>query len=482
MAAISIFIAGAKDLADQRMKLKAMISDMNHRNAKMGVPHSFDPSSYETFGNDQEKYNEHITKSADLVVFVLEGRIGKFTEDEYRLATRLKGQKGVPDVVVMLKAYDELTPDISYINGLMRNDNYYITYKNDDDLILQTKNYLDEYVKTFRTRRLSILRRKPKVHYNFKRIAISVMIVLLLLAGFIGGCLHQFRQPILLIAGGGSVKNYIDKFYGIDFNAYRNACYVHLPSKNAWPLLAEEVISPLQSERYCPVCISASEAKDEDFTEITTKETFLDKGYVISKFLGEDILVVSVKNDPYILSKLAPDCIDSCWISMDELITLTSNPDSVSVFATSDGSGTRAEYLKAFAGAQKDMTKIPIDQYSEDSQFCKIDGDKPYVLFGSQSYIMKEVQRKVNESAAYNLRLYQMVDGKKQFYAKPMYLYFYAKKTMDDRLSVQKPILQLLKDMNIDLTGKVKNNQVKRHGGDDLILDLDRLQDWRDDE
>jgi hypothetical protein len=482
MAAISIFIAGAKDLADQRMKLKAMISDMNHRNAKMGVPHSFDPSSYETFGNDQEKYNEHITNSADLVLFVLEGRIGKFTEDEYRLATRLKGKRGVPDVVVMLKAYDELTPDISYINGLMRNDNYYITYKNDDDLILKAKSYLEEYVKIFRPRRLGIMRRKLKVQTNFKRIVISVMTVLLLLAGFIGGCIHQSRQPILLIAGGGSAKNYIEKYYGIDFNAYRNACYVHLPSRNAWQLLTEEMISPTQSERYCPVCISASEAKDEDFTKITTQEAFIEKGFVISKFLGEDMLVVSVKNDPYILSKLAPDCIDSCWISMDELIALTSNPDSVNIYATCEGSGTHYEYLKAFAGAQKDMTKIPIEPYSEDTQFSKIDGDKPYVLFGSQSYSMKEVQRKVDESAAFNLRLYKNVDGKKQYYTKPIYLYFYAQKSTDDKLSVKKSILQLLEDMNLDMKGKVKKNQLKRHGGDNLILDFDRLQDWREDE
>ena len=55
---IQIFIAGAKDLAGQRQQLKAMISDLNHRNEEVNGAVTYSVSSYETFGNNQEEYND----------------------------------------------------------------------------------------------------------------------------------------------------------------------------------------------------------------------------------------------------------------------------------------------------------------------------------------------------------------------------------------------------------------------------------------
>ena len=482
MRKVHIFIAGAKDLSEQRTKLKALITDINHRNNTLGSPVIFDSSSYETCGNDQLQYNERI-QDADVVIFVLQDRIGKYTEDEYLLAKKLKASKRIPEVVVMLKSYTELTPEISYINGLMKDDNYYITYNNDDDLILKTKNYLEEYVKHPRPRRLGRFR-LPKLPLKYKLLVVSLLTVLLLIVGFVGGSIHQSRQKILLIAGGGSAKNFIEKNYGIDLTSYHNSCYVHLPSKNAWQLLVEEVISPMQSKRYCPVCISAQEAMEEDFTKITTKEAFLEKGHVVAKKLecnDKDTLVVSIKNDPYIVQLLGQESIDSCWISMDDFLRLVASGDSVNLFATSKDSGTRSAYERAFANAQANMDDWPMTQYSEDTQFAKVNiDDKPYVLLGSQNYIMREVQNEVDNARAFNLRLYRNVDGGKQFYTKPMYIYFFIDKdnSWNGGLYVGKPVLQLLKDLGCDLTGKVKNNCVRPNVGNAIIQDFDNLRNW----
>lgn len=125
MRSINIFIAGAKDLAPQRVQLKALISDLNHKfeEAKNGI--RLNVSSYETFGNKQEEYNDFIVNKADLVMLVLKDRIGSHTEDEYLLALNNKNKTGRPDIVVFLQQQDDLTTDIAYINGLLKNEDYY---------------------------------------------------------------------------------------------------------------------------------------------------------------------------------------------------------------------------------------------------------------------------------------------------------------------------------------------------------------------
>ena len=85
MKTINIFIAGAKELAPQRTKLKALLSDLNHRlQRSSGIRLSV--ASYETYGNDQNDYDAFITNEADLLMLILQDRIGQKTEDEYLLA------------------------------------------------------------------------------------------------------------------------------------------------------------------------------------------------------------------------------------------------------------------------------------------------------------------------------------------------------------------------------------------------------------
>lgn len=62
MNRINLFIAGAKELAPQRLKIKALVSDINHRYNESGKGAFLSVASYETYGNKQDDYNDFIKK------------------------------------------------------------------------------------------------------------------------------------------------------------------------------------------------------------------------------------------------------------------------------------------------------------------------------------------------------------------------------------------------------------------------------------
>ena len=149
MKKISIFVAGAKDLELQRLKLKALVNDMNADYLKSDRMIQINVQSYENFENNNQKtYNEFIVNDADLAIFVLDGRIGEKTELEYLLATANLRKSGVPKVVVFVKKYSEVTPEIAYINGLLKanSDDYYTTYENDHDLMSLARRSIEALV------------------------------------------------------------------------------------------------------------------------------------------------------------------------------------------------------------------------------------------------------------------------------------------------------------------------------------------------
>ena len=60
-------------------------------------------------------------------------------------------------------------------------------------------------------------------------------------------------KPKLIIAGGGSVPNFIEERPGSNLDnleKYEEGYYLHLPTKVAWELLKEEVVSKQGNRRY----------------------------------------------------------------------------------------------------------------------------------------------------------------------------------------------------------------------------------------
>lgn len=472
MKTINIFIAGAVDLAPQRIKLKASISDLNQKyeNQKKGI--RFNISSYETFGNQQPVYDEYIKNQADLIIFVLEGKIGPATEKEYLLALETKNKKGKPKIVVLLNAYTETTPDIAYINGLLKTEDYYIPYNNDEDLISKTKEYLEDFI--HQKKNTNIIEK-----ITWKWIS-KIACVLICCFALLLGIKYCHSSPILLIAGGGSARNYIEKYHDIVLENYSNSYYVHMPSGNAWLLLTEEVITPQEKVRYCPICISASAATDDDFLKITSKDNFLASGSVIALRLGYDTLAICVKNDPSIMDILGTTCVSEGEVALQNLVKLISTNDSINIFATSPGSGTLNTYESLFASKNINLENFEVHQFSEYSDLPSINKNHlPYVLLESKCYTMKELQVFVDSHEALELKLYEEKNDNRVYSCKPIYLYFMAyAHDNTNNLRIPQQTINFLKDLDCDISGKVHNNMIKRYTKETVILDFNKLPSW----
>lgn len=109
MKKIHIFVAGAKDLKLQRTALKALGNDINAEFEHSGNDTSLSIRTYENFGENQEEYNTYIQDKADLIIFVLEGKIGPYTEKEFLVAYQQLKLKKHPQILVFLKEFTELT-------------------------------------------------------------------------------------------------------------------------------------------------------------------------------------------------------------------------------------------------------------------------------------------------------------------------------------------------------------------------------------
>ena len=98
MKKIHIFVAGAKDLKQQRTALKALGNDINAEFEHSGNDTSLSIRTYENFGENQEEYNTYIQDKADLIIFVLEGKIGPYTEKEFLVAHQQLKLKKHPQI------------------------------------------------------------------------------------------------------------------------------------------------------------------------------------------------------------------------------------------------------------------------------------------------------------------------------------------------------------------------------------------------
>jgi len=485
---VNIFIAGAKDLAHQRQKLKAMISDLNHKNEDAHKGVRFNVSSYETFGNIQEVYNDFISNKADLVIFVLKDRIGPRTEEEYLLAIHTNKTKNRPKVVVFLNTYAKVTNDISYINGLLRGEDYYLSYKNDEDLVSNVKDYLADFIEK-NTNKVS-----PRTYLKKTWVKVTVFFLLgaLLSLVLLRNVSFGKEDKLLLIAGGGSAKNYIAKNKNVCLEDYPNSLYVHLPSEEAWVLLTEEAVSVQKEQKYIPICISASQAAEEDFTKAIGKERFSQKGKIIEVFLGPDTMSVLLKNVPIVRDKLDDECISKKKITIEQLAALLKEVPSLNVFATSTTSGTRRSYRTLFASVNVSLEKLNPLLFSEDSHVAnlKMNGDVPCLFLGCRSYKVKDLKEHIAKGEVLELDVFEKKgNGEYDYAVKRNYLYFFAKDAGDQHLKVNSQVLKLLKDLKLDIDPyqkfKLKKTESNLKEGfatkttDDsvLIININELKD-----
>lgn len=482
MRTVKVFIAGSKELENERNCLKAAALELNIKYTDNKIPVRIQMFSYDNLDDTQGTYNKFIEEEADIVIFVVKDRMGNKTEVEFNTATESLKKHGRPKVMFFLHKYKKETPEIARIKGLVygRLGGYYVEYSSSEwgDFKSKVRERIERYVKD-----LKIPPTPPALKCRRGLILLcSIIGVLAVLAG----CLiwQLCVTPVQLVfAGGGSVKNFIEEEKGIDIVEYPHSVYLNMPSGNAWALLAEEIIREQENGKekenpFATICLSADEI--DTATVFSGGKNRLFDDHVILKYkLGEDPLVVYVSKD-FIKEKRWLS--DSSSILKDSLCAMLryamsgSVRDSVKVFMTSSSSGTFCTYQSCFYSVDsvnelriKGAENVCLFCKNSEANYIRPEKNKSYIILGSQYYRPQGLSQKREEVGKYYaLYVYDSVarDGKlTKKVSKSVNLYFLGtkKSPSDDCCTIKKPIIDFLKaihaEKNMDST---KWNELKR--------------------
>lgn len=502
MKNIKIFIAGSKELTDERNSIIILANELNSIYNSKNVVITI--HSYEHFNDKQDEYNNFIEEESDIVIFILDGYIGSKTEEEFFKATGSLYKNNRPEVIVFLHTFENITPEIARIQGLVDGrleGRYHVDYSSLEDLKAKARERIVRYIDS-RTKEMGVVKEVAQTNDNsaseFKKPNLSKQKTNILLFSMLGvimtllvalcWSLHT-SSNLLFFAGGGSVKNYIEQTKGIDINNYPHAVYANLASGYAWALLTEEANRYQEDggrskDRFTSICLSADDI-DSSFFDEKTKGVYAN-ARIIRYNLGTDSLVVYVHNK--ILSdKLISKDLKS--ISVDSLRSLVkyalSRTEEMRLFTTSKSSGTLRFYQSCFEdGDSIDLEKL-LDtkqsflfyKKSSSSYINALDipnGNLPYVILGSKYYFPETIISEKSDQ----YHAFYVINGDKCI-QKPINLYFVGKYDKKDPnyCTIKKPIVKFLQDIHADKDiseeawKELRAGRIKTDGGN-LILRL----------
>lgn len=474
MQNINLFIAGAKDLVEARRLFKVLANNLNaeYDSKQLGI--SLTMRSYEDFveNNNQLSYDDYIVKDSDMVIFIIEGRIGAKTEAEFKIASQCLNRQGRPKVFVFMKQYDEVTPDIAYVNGLMSTllSDYYYTYRNYDHLESIAKDVLREAVDGIAPKRVS---NSPKRAGRTKLISwlklqhytiVTLLVAIVALVAFVFvGRNHLPYRPITVVVGGGSVANYVEDSLKLDLKGYDNLIYFHMPSMVSLSVLGEEIVD--HNPRHHTFVFAADRADTMAFYAYTKPDEDNHYGSILGAYLGDDPLRVAVANDYMVRQYVGDEDFERGRISLDALVNILRNDSRFAIYTTSMSSGTRKRYADLVMTKGHALSEYP--SFNEKVAIVPIPG-RPSIYLASQFFTSKNSQSETSDLK--KLSLYDVVDGEEQALVKRMYVYFVGcgklhkhspddmKQDDRDLLYVPQPIVDFLHDLGVSTEKLDKDN------------------------
>lgn len=483
---VSIFVAGAKALVNERNALKALSHELNTKYNEDGVDVFVEMKTYEEFKDNQQVYNEYIVNVADIAVFVLDGCIGDRTKDELIKAVEAYKNKQLPEIIVFLKHYDEETSEIGQVLDLLETlfgqDYYYVEYSDMDDLKTQTRTRIERIINP-----VQHIQGLKKSRWAIALLSAAVLI----LAGLLGW--QNFRKDapptwsaaaveadsvqsdsIILFAGGGSVATFLEEKLHVDLSDIPNSVFARMPSGNAWQLLAEEVTNPqVRKVKFYPVCVSAAEAKESDFVLDADSDSydmisrvFYERARIVSYYLGSERLTVYVSN--HALEKESMRLFkNKDSLSKDELLTLLKKhgEDGITVYATKEKSGT--------AKAYEDFAGITVNNYAKYTENSFENSFKEDYIILSSEFFMPKVLRSKGNYKAYNLK----GTTAKNYPRKDMFVYFVVPSS-GNKCNIPPIIMNFLQNnLKIDSVcpdawAKISDSSFDSHDGTNIIYKL----------
>jgi len=478
---ISIFVSGSKKLKEHRLRLKALVNNLNGENRMKGYPVTLNMFSYVNLGDNQSDYDDFIQNKSDIVIFIVEDRMGEKTKEEFLLAAEAHKKKGKPKIFVFLREFQERTPEIGEVEQLIseNSDSYYVDYSNLEDLEYKVKERLMQEVEECVASTVAAPKKKM---YALKVWAvISALAIVFMLFRLIG----KSDTVTLLFIGGGSAVNCLEEYDDIgDVYQYDNSICIAVPTKTSWPIITSEVIhqhglhNSRNTKLFYPVCLSAMKAEETDFLNMSNHNQFVSKGSVLAYHLGEDYLALYVKksyHNPIIEGK------DT--ISVHDLADFLRDVSTqhLRIFTTEVGSGTLTYYQKYLTPYDVIISKETlgelVDKFTDLTPKSKIRGDEtPYIMLGSRYYVAKEVYEEGD------CRSICIVDDQGKTIEKSIYLYF-AGYYADSGTSYQIPaeMSEFLYKLNPAFRNIIKNNRIPRENERIIVSLNDYLQECEGD-
>lgn len=487
MKELKVFIAGSKELKQERNGIKIVSNDLSSIYSSRGI--HITAHSYEHFDEDQDSYNDFIVNKADIVIFILDGFIGQKTEEEFMKAAAALNATGRPEMMIFMREYDNasITPGIARVQGLIMgclgNGKYHVDYSSLDDLKAKAKERIMRYID-----KLGTGEKTEKAHggtqqcipeYKEKRKnsrLLSGLVAALTAIVVFFGWQKLNEQPLLIFTGGGSVVDYIKDISGGEVNIkdYGEALYINLPSGNAWTMLVEEAVRKNEdNERpFVSVVLSADKI---DSVHIDYKvQNIKQDACIVGYFMGHDSLAVYIEN-----SLAKAHGIDESDTELDAgklayIISHTAkNRETARLFTTNISSGTLRMYQRVIKDVdstinlEKMLDKEISHPYYQDSSsdyiYALETGTRmPYMILGSEHYYprLAENYRKLHISA----------DGKIQM--KEMYIYFVAYKNGEkNHCHIAPEITELLekigaeRNMKPEVWKEVSEGRLRKPGG-----------------
>ena len=486
---INIFVAGAKDLKNERNALKALAHELNTSYEDRKININLKIRSYEDFGDNQKEYNNFIENSADVAIFVLKDRIGKHTEEEFINAASAYNRKKIPEIIVFLNKDRKETPEIDHIQELLQehlSNHYFVEYSDDDDLKVKARKRLDRLIRpTFRMNN-----RVTMWAFALTTLCAVVFAGLFVWSYFLKDDASERDTPALtsesqsiLFAGGGTVNNFIRKKYGINLESYPNAIYASMPSGTAAPLIAEEFnrhtkLNENKKEmlRFVSVILTADKSQKDKMLKSCQEEVFYNDACIVECYLGEDPMSIYISKKYLINNRIGNNGIIKPR-ELERIISDNTSKDIIYFYVTSETSGTRERFNHSIISDPK--IKDIKELNDNVSIYNETDPNKyfmePYIIMGSKYYYpLKLAERDYTTFAFY--------DEKNNPISKPIYLYFVAFKDKGNNTYYTIPdrIYDFL--MSIDITKKaiLNNEDYKNHriNAKGLIEQLTKREDY----
>ena len=189
MRHINIFVAGSKKLMNYREKLVLWANDKNYAYRRRNEDLQINVYSFKEVGDDQDVYNEVITKKSDIIIFLIEKNLGARTKEELEQAKAGFRKRNRPQMWVFTNRADNTTR--TYLEGSLGR-RYGIDFSSPEELVNGANKRLEDYLKEMEKSPES--RKKTALRF-LKRWGVFTLVLLsVLLVGWRVGKFYSIRK------------------------------------------------------------------------------------------------------------------------------------------------------------------------------------------------------------------------------------------------------------------------------------------------